>query len=128
MPNSNKLSKDASIKVSGSEKRRQSYLTKLAEDLKRFREREAAGEEISKRERRNMRARERRAIKKMRETARPLMNQANLVLDNLREKKIETLTRQRLEDDFKKTGRYYFSVDEAKSYNEIDLYSTVESV
>lgn len=119
MPSSNRLSKEASIKLSGSEKRRQSYLTKLSEDLKKFREREAAGEEISKRERRNMRARERRAIRKMRETAQPLIKQANSVLDKLREKKIETLTRQRLEDDFKKTGRYYFSVDEAKSYNEI---------
>lgn len=95
------------------------YITRLAEDLKKFREREEAGEKISSRERKNMRARELRAIKKMKESAMPLIEQANETLQNLESKGIQTLAAQRVYDEFSKKERMGFSLDEAKSYQDI---------
>lgn len=95
------------------------YITKLAEDLKKFREREEAGETITKRERANMRARERRAMAKMKKTAEPLIKQANETLETLEEKGIRTLAAQRVYDEFSKKERLNFSLDDAKSYNDI---------
>lgn len=95
------------------------YITRLAEDLKKFREREEAGEKITKRERANMRARERRAMAKMKKTAEPLIKQANETLETLEEKGIRTLAAQRVYDEFSKKERLNFSLDDAKSYNDI---------
>ena len=95
------------------------YITKLAEDLKRFREREVSGEKITSTERRNMRARELRAMKKMKQASSQLMAEANRVYSLLQERGIETLTLQRVKDDFKALGREGFSLDDAKSYNDI---------
>lgn len=95
------------------------YITKLAEDLKKFREREEAGEQITKRERANMRARERRAMAKMKKTAEPLIKQANETLETLESKGIRTLASQRVYDEFSKRERLQFSLDDAKSYNDI---------
>lgn len=95
------------------------YITRLAEDLKKFREREEAGEQITKRERANMRARERRAMAKMKKTAEPLIKQANETLETLEEKGIRTLASQRVYDEFSKRERLQFSLDDAKSYNDI---------
>ena len=60
--------------------RQDRYITRLAADLKAFRAKEKAGEYISPQERRNIRARERRAIQKMTKTAEPLIQQANETL------------------------------------------------
>ena len=49
-------------------KRDRNYIRKLAEDLRSFREREEAGEEISAKERKNLRARERRVMQKMKKS------------------------------------------------------------
>ena len=95
------------------------YITRLAEDLKKFREREEAGEQITKRERANMRARERRAMAKMKKTAEPLIKQANETLETLESKGIRTLASQRVYDEFSKRERLQFSLDDAKSYNDI---------
>lgn len=95
------------------------YITRLAEDLKRFREREAAGEVISKRERANIRARERRAMAKMKKTAEPLIRQANETLENLESKGIRTLASQRVYDEFSKKERMNFSLKDAKTYSDI---------
>ena len=95
------------------------YITRLAEDLKKFKEREEAGEHISKRERANMRARERRAMAKMKKTAEPLIKQANETLETLEEKGIRTLAAQRVYDEFSKKERLNFSLDDAKTYNDI---------
>lgn len=95
------------------------YITKLAKDLKKFREREESGEKITPQERKNMRARELRAIKKMKETAQPLIEQANETLNILEEKGINTLAAQRVYDEFSTKGRLNFSLEQAKSYNDI---------
>lgn len=95
------------------------YITRLAEDLKRFREREISGETISSIERRNIRARELRAMKKMKQTSSQLMAEANRVYSLLQEKGVETLTLQRVKDDFRSLGREGFSLDDAKTYNDI---------
>lgn len=95
------------------------YITKLAQDLKSFREREEAGEEISKRERANIRARERRAIEKMKKTAGPLIQQANETLQNLESKGIQTLAAQRVYDEFSKKERMGFSLSDAKTYQDV---------
>lgn len=100
-------------------KKEDRYITRLAEDLKKFREREEAGEKITSRERANMRARERRAIKKMRKTAEPLIQQANETLQNLEEKGIHTLAAQRVYDEFSKKERMGFSLESAKTYQDI---------
>lgn len=95
------------------------YITRLAQDLKKFREKEASGEKITKQERANMRARERRAIKKMKQTAQPLIEQANETLRTLEEKGINTLAAQRVYDEFSKRGRLNFSLEDTKSYQDI---------
>lgn len=95
------------------------YITKLAEDLKNFREREAAGEKITATERRNMRARELRVMKKMRKEADPLIAEANRVFKLLKDEGISTLSQQRVQDDFEKLGRTQFTLSGAKSYSEI---------
>ena len=95
------------------------YITRLAEDLRAFREREALGEKISARERKNMRARELRVMKRMRKEAEPLMKQANRVYEMLEKEGAKTIAQQRVHDDFSKMGRFYFSVENAKSYQEL---------
>lgn len=95
------------------------YITRLAEDIKAFREREASGEKITSRERANLRARERRAISKMRVTAEPLIRQANETLENLESKGIYTLAGQRVRDEFLKSNRVAFSLEQAKSYQDV---------
>lgn len=107
--------------------REERYITRLAEDLKRFREREEAGENITSRERKNMRARERRAIKKMEETARPLIKQANETLRTLEENNIQTLAAQRVYDEFATMGRSEFSFDGAKTYQDVVREITLAS-
>ncbi len=102
-----------------SKKRDDRYITKLAEDIKAFKEREAAGEKISSRERANLRARERRAMNKMRNTAEPLIQQANTTLKNLESKEIYTLAGKRVRDEFLKTNRSEFSLEQAKTYQEL---------
>lgn len=99
--------------------RKERYITKLAEDLKKFRERELAGEKISTRERRNMRARERRVMDRMKKDSAKLIDEANRVFRLLDEQGINTLTMQRTEDDFRKLKRWGFSLDQAKTYSEI---------
>lgn len=97
------------------------YITRLARDLKAFREREASGEEISSAERRNMRARERRAMEKMRKTAEPLIEQANKTLENLRSRELSTLSMERVLDAFSQDKREteLFSLSGAKTYQDI---------
>ena len=97
------------------------YITRLAMDLKRFREREAAGEEISSAERRNMRSRERRAMEKMRKTVEPLIEQANKTLENLRSRQLSTLSMERVLDAFSQDKREVelFSLSGAKTYQDI---------
>lgn len=99
--------------------RKLKYITKLAEDIKSFRERELAGEDISPRERRNLRARERRVMASMKKDAQPLIDEANRVLTLLNDKGISTLSQQRVYDEFIQLGRSEFSFEEAKTYNEI---------
>ena len=81
-------------------KRTDRYITRLAEDLKKFREREERGEKISATERKNIRARERRVITKMKKEAQPLISEANRVLKLLEEEGISTLSQKRVNDDF----------------------------
>lgn len=125
MKRSSKLSgsakkvKKTTTKKSGAKKSSERYITKLAEDLRLFREREAAGEKISAKERKNMRARERRVMAKMKKEAEPLMKQANRVYEMLEKEGSETLAQQRVHDDFSKMGRFFFSVDQASTYQEI---------
>lgn len=95
------------------------YITRLAEDLKRFREREEAGEVISKRERKNIRARELRAMKKMKSDAQPLIKEANRVFKLMENDGISTLSQKRVYDDFSKLGRTEFTLTEASSYSDI---------
>ena len=99
--------------------RNDKYIAKLASDLKAFKEREEAGEKISSRERASIRARERRAIQKMKKTAEPLIQQANETLQILEENNIQTLAAQRVYDEFAKDSRAAFSLRGAKTYNDI---------
>ena len=100
-------------------KKQERYITRLAEDLKRFREREEAGEVITSRERKNMRARESRAIKKMEETATPLLQQANETLKKLEKEEINTLAAQRVYDELAPMKRNRFSFKDAKTYQDV---------
>ena len=95
------------------------YITRLAKDLKAFRAKEKSGEYISPQERRNIRAREKRAIAKMTKTAEPLIQQANETLHLLEEKGIQTLAAQRVYDEFASKSRLEFSLDGAKTYQDI---------
>lgn len=99
--------------------RQDRYVTKLSEDLRAFREREIAGEEITARERRNIRARERRVMEKMKKDSSQLIKEANRVLNLLDDNGVLTLSQQRVYDDFAKLGRTEFSLDDAKSYEDI---------
>ena len=100
-------------------KRQERYITKLAEDIKRFKERELAGEQISKRERTNLRNRELRIMKKMRKEVDPLMREANRVFQMLEKEHVQSLTHQRVKDDFAKTGKTEFSVEGIYNYEGI---------
>lgn len=100
-------------------KREQNYIKKLAEDLRSFREREEAGEKISARERRNIRARERRVMQKMKQESKPLIEEANRVLALMEKKGIQSLSQQRVYDEFAQLGRAGFTLEEAKSYSDI---------
>lgn len=118
---SSKGSSNGSSKGSskGASARADRYITKLAEDLRAFREREASGQKISARERKNMRARELRVMKRMKKEAEPLIKQANRVYEMLEEEGSKTIAQQRVHDDFSKMGRFFFTVDDAKTYQEI---------
>lgn len=115
-------------KKSKKQSRQQGYIKRLSEDLRRFREREASGEKISSKERRNMRARELRVMNKMKESSSQLMAEANRVLDMLSKAQVNTLSYQRIQDEFNDRGKWGFSVEDAKSYtdivNEITLASS----
>ena len=95
------------------------YITKLAQDLKRFREKELAGEVITKAERRNMRARELRVIKKMKKEAEPLISEANRVFTLMESEGISTLSQKRVYDDFAKLGRTEFTLSDSNTYADI---------
>lgn len=95
------------------------YITRLAQDLKRFRERVEAGEQITATERKNIRARELRVMKKMKKEAEPLMAEANRVFKLLESEGISTLSQQRVYDDFAKLGRSEFTLSEAQNYSDI---------
>ena len=100
-------------------KREKNYIKKLAEDLRSFREKEEAGEKISARERRNIRARERRVMQKMKQESKPLIEEANRVLNLMEEKGIQSLSQERVYDEFAQLGRQGFTLEEAKSYSDI---------
>ena len=128
MPRTNKINKTDKVKVKANKSKsskskasnRQSYyITRLAEDLKAFRERVQAGEKITARERRNIRARERRAMKKMQKEAAPLIAEANRVFKLMESQGINTLSQKRVYDDFAKLGRDSFTLDEVKTYSDI---------
>lgn len=124
MKKSNKISKAKQIKSAKTKKqakknRQLKYITKLAEDLRTFKERILAGEQISQREKRNIRARELRAMKKMKEDTAPLISEANRVLKLMESEGIKTLAQQRVYDDFMKLGRTEFTLNEAKNYQDI---------
>ena len=95
------------------------YITRLARDLKAFREKEASGQPISQRERRNIRARERRVMKKMRETAKPLIEQANQTLENLIVNDVMTLSMKRAMDELAENNRTRFDISHAKRYEDL---------
>ena len=99
--------------------RQERYITRLAEDLRKFREREAAGENITARERKNIRARERRIMARMRNESSGLISEANRVMKLMSDEGIRTLALQRVYDDFTKLGRFEFSVDDSKTYSDI---------
>lgn len=109
------------MKKRQSKKSTDKYITRLAEDLKAFREKEASGEKISARERRNIRARERRVIAKMKESASSLIEQANKTLSTLESKGIYTLAAQRVYDEIPVRGENeeIFSLKQANTYDEI---------
>lgn len=109
----------ASKKKPRGKKNNTRYITKLAQDLKKFREREAAGEKITATERKNMRARELRVMRKMKKEAEPLISEANRVFKLLKDEGISTLTQKRVEDDFEKLGRTQFTLSGAKTYSDI---------
>lgn len=113
------MSKRNKPKKTRKQSRQERYITQLAKDLRKFREREIAGEKISEKERRNMRARERRVMKKMKETSSQLIEKANEVYSSLYNEGIDTLTMRRTYDDFQKMGRFHFSLDDAKSYSDV---------
>lgn len=106
-------------KKSRKQSSKERYITNLSRDLKKFREREASGETISARERKNMRARELRVMKKMKKEAQPLIDQANLTLDRMNEYGLKTLSMQRVYDEFEGTGKVHFDISQANSYNDI---------
>ena len=99
--------------------RKERYITKLAQDLRAFRERELAGEKISAKERRNMRARERRVMNKMKSDANVLLQEANRVMNMLIQNDINTLSLQRVKDELYSEGRGSFSFDGSKTYEDI---------
>lgn len=111
--------KRQSKKQNRKQSRKDRYITRLAEDLKRFKERELAGEKITARERKNIRARERRVIQKMKNEASPLIQEANRVMDLLQENNLNTLSLQRARDELRDKGRASFSFDDIKNYGDL---------
>lgn len=99
--------------------RKERYITKLAQDLRKFREREASGEKISTKERRNIRARERRVMEHMKTDAAPLIQEANRVMNMLIENDVNTLSLQRVKDELYSEGRASFTFDRSKTYEDI---------
>lgn len=106
-------------KQNKSQSRQERYITKLAEDLRKFRERELAGEKIPARERRNIRARERRIMNRMKNEAYPLLEEANRVMKMLEENDINTLSLQRVKDELRDIGKVSFNFEGARSYSEL---------
>lgn len=111
--------KRSNNKSSKKQSRKERYITQLAKDLRKFREREASGETISTKERRNMRARERRVMNKMKEDANILLQEANRVMKMLTDNDINTLSLQRVKDELYSEGRASFSFDASKTYEDI---------
>lgn len=111
--------KRSNKKSSKKQSRKERYITKLAKDLRKFREREASGETISTKERRNMRARERRVMSKMKEDANILLQEANRVMKMLIDNDINTLSLQRVKDELYSEGRASFSFDSSNTYEDI---------
>ena len=116
MPKQNNKSK---AKQAPKQSRVERYITKLAEDLRSFREREVASEKITSRERKNIRARERRVMTRMKKESEPLISEANRVMSLLQENGIRTLEMQRIYDDWAKIGHVEFTLDDSKSYTDI---------
>lgn len=106
-------------KSSKKQSRKERYITKLAQDLRAFRERELAGEKISDKERRNMRARERRVMEHMKSDANVLLQEANRVMKMLIDNDINILSLQRVKDELYREGRVSFSFDSSKTYEDI---------
>lgn len=111
--------KRSNKKSSKKQSRKERYITKLAKDLRKFREREASGEIISTKERRNIRARERRVMSKMKEDANILLQEANRVMKMLIDNDINTLSLQRVKDELYSEGRASFSFDGSNTYEDI---------
>lgn len=111
--------KRSNKKTSNKQSRKERYITRLAQDLRAFREREAAGEKISSRERRNMRARERRVMEHMKQDASPLLQESNRVMKMLIDNSVNTLSLQRARDELEKQGRVSFSFEDSKKYEDI---------
>lgn len=111
--------KRSNKKSSKKQSRKDRYITKLAQDLRKFREREASGETISAKERRNIRARERRVMSKMKEDANILLQEANRVMKMLIDNDINTLSLQRVKDELYSEGRASFSFDNSNTYEDI---------
>lgn len=112
-------SKTTNKKSTRKQSREDRYITRLAEDLRKFKEREAAGEKITSKERKNIRARERRVMEKMKKEASPLISEANRVMKMLGENGINTLSYQRARDELAKEGRVSFSFENAKNYTSL---------
>lgn len=121
MPKRNNRKKASTAKKRSTPKqsRQERYITKLAEDLRKFREREEAGEVISAKERKNIRARERRVMVRMRKESAPLISEANRVMSLMQENGIRTLEMQRIYDDWAKIGHAEFTLDDSQSYTDI---------
>ena len=114
-----KRNNKSKAKQAPKQSRAERYITKLAEDLRKFREREEAGEAISASERKNIRARERRVMARMRKESEPLISEANRVMSLMQENGIRTLEMQRIYDDWAKIGHAEFTLDDSKSYTDI---------
>ena len=99
--------------------RKDRYITKLAQDLRNFRERELAGEKISAKERRNIRARERHVMNKMKSDANVLLQEANRVMKMLIDNDINILSLQRVKDELYSEGRASFTFDRSNTYEDI---------
>lgn len=114
-----KRNNKSKAKQASKQSRTERYITKLAEDLRKFREREESGEDISAKERKNIRARERRVMTRMKKESAPLISEANRVMSLMQENGIRTLEMQRIYDDWVKIGHVEFTLDDSETYTDI---------